>query len=141
MKITLVKERLNTYFNKHYEKLKILLDLEVGDKPYYDNNEIKLDKNSLLQGFSRWYYAHNRNDFFNKFYKDLDKYYRFYKDFKNLKKDILLDHEKFVYFFDQVELVENFHTKFLSKLEILRKTYKEDKLIINDLILSISLLE
>jgi len=135
-----LKEKLITSFNYLKNKYFIITTIKEGDKLYYDNSKIKLDESSVYQFAYRWYYNHNRIDFFKNFIKDIDDYYSFRHHYKNFKIDALNNKEMFQYFFNEIKEIDLFHTKFLEGLDKLKITYKNDNDIVNQIIHLIVLL-
>lgn len=84
MSYELILEHLN--FKSKFENLQ---DIEVGDKPYYDNNKICYSKNYYGQSLVRYIYGINRNIFISKFTEDLMKFKQLVKQCKDYNFDLV----------------------------------------------------
>lgn len=84
MSYELILEHLN--FKSKFENLQ---DIEVGDKPYYDNNKICYSKNYYGQSLVRYIYGINRNNFISKFTEDLIKFKQLVKQCKDYNFDLV----------------------------------------------------
>ena len=65
-------------FDKFYNTFKPLTELNTGDKLGYDNEDnIYIDKQSMIQGFQRWYYNQKRGEVFGRFESQIKEYVLF----------------------------------------------------------------
>lgn len=114
--------------------LKIISKLEENDKLITTNNLLKIDKPTILQGVHRWMGSESRTttlDMLTKIYEDcfnitdnlLDKE----KELKEMKKE-LEDSNSQIF---QKFIIE--FTNSLSGIDNLKKTYKNDVLVLSQL--------
>ena len=111
---------------KRYETmLEVLKDIEVGDKLYYENGEIKILKSGYMQSLTRLIYSQNRNLFLEEFKKDI-------KNLNKLFNSILLNNHIILFSFvpynqNFINRFNNIHKNILKVIEKLLKTYEDDE--------------
>lgn len=124
----LIREEILKFKNRFNE-----LEIEVGDKLYYDENDtINVIKSGYLQSVTRIIYFQDRHGFYEKFKKDI-------KRLNKIFKGLLLDNNIFFINFSQknilfVQEIRVIHNKLLDILKILKETYKDDSDYIDKLI-------
>ena len=71
-------EEVVNRFDSFYNMFKPLSGLNNGDKLGYDNEDnIYIDKQSMFQGFQRWYYNQKRVDVFGRFESQVNDFILF----------------------------------------------------------------
>lgn len=119
---------LNQEINKYNKNFEELIKIKVGDKPYYVDDKIKLSETSSIpyfQTLTRTLFSLNRNDFLEKFTEDVKNIYKLYQSINKSNNMILLNLE--FYSNKTNSKIKGLINQIFNIIEILKKTYQEDK--------------
>ncbi|ADO67109.1 hypothetical protein crov076 [Cafeteria roenbergensis virus] len=114
----LLEEEINKFINK----FKNLQNLKVGDKLYYNNNNVEILQNGYFQSLTRLVYSQNRIKFYDEFKKDITRLNKILKHLINKNNNIII----FSLNFPTINKIKNIHKILIKTLKTQITTYQTD---------------